>query len=97
MGADICIRMESPIRIHPRSPIWAIVAAFRLAYGMDMQGGREESAMETTKGRIEEFGATPWSGVVLAILLALALSGALIHPVSGTPHTPSRAAIAASR
>lgn len=53
--------------------------------------------METTKGRIEEFGATPWSGVVLAILLALALSGALIHPVSGTPHTPSRAAITASR
>ena len=56
-----------------------------------------ENAMETTTGRLEEFGATPWSGVVLAVLLALALSGALVHPTAGTPHTSARAAVSAQR
>lgn len=53
--------------------------------------------MEMTKGRLEEFGATPWTGVVLAVVLALALSGALMHPNAGTPHTAPRAVISAPR
>jgi hypothetical protein len=54
--------------------------------------------METTTGRIEEFGSAPWAGVVLAVLLMLALSGAFVHPGARAAHTPSPApAIAAQR
>jgi len=51
--------------------------------------------MSAAKGRYEEFGTTPWTGIALAIVLAAAIGGSLLHPRSTATPAPLRAVPAA--
>jgi len=52
--------------------------------------------MEAMNGRYEEFGAPPWSGIVLALLVGLALVGPLAHARQSAAHVqPGPARVAA--
>ena len=54
--------------------------------------------MKTKTGRVEEFGAAPWAGLVLAVLLVLSLAGAALHPSAAPTQTaPAAASISAQR
>lgn len=55
--------------------------------------------MEAAQPHHEEYGAPAWVAIVLAIVLALAVGGPLLHPVTdGLEHTaPVRAAASGTR
>ena len=48
--------------------------------------------MKTKTGRVEEFGAAPWTGIVLAVLLVISLAGTALHPSAVPAQTPPAAA-----
>lgn len=52
--------------------------------------------MKETKARQEEFGAPAWAAMVLAVVLALAVGGPLLHPTAAAPATTSTAQVTSS-
>ncbi len=51
----------------------------------------------TQQGRLEEFGAAPWTAVLLAILLALGVGASAFHAGTAAPSHAQPVAIHAAR